>query len=532
MVIKEILMEHISRPPFDENGYAVYEGQSKKKKSTPLRWIIPAGLLAIVACIVIILCLRPKDVNPFCRKALKNAISDSFGTGDPMVRRLGFGDVREYMMGGNYELGTTISVQSVEAKEGTALFGLLDQIGLKPEDVPKGVGLGFTIEALEGKGAYENLSLAVSMIKLVLLRAWNDRESVTIASQRLHEDGLKFDYGKVLGSWKDNAAWSLVPADKRDGIKNQVQEILTSYKISSIISRLTKGTSPLSYFGSGYESAANALLRAISFEEAKNASGQRLQKKIHVGKENLLCYGYHAYIDTDEICKRLRTFTGISEKNLHYAKDAERIDALMFLTRKGEVISLEFSTELVIYGENIPLTLTYGASGERDPQDHFVMSLDLQMQNPVTVSFTKNTTQNAYGIRSTLDAEVEISGKKYSASLLSDCKDGGDIVTIEANTYVDGGSVGGLQAEAQVRAEEKECSLNFRKLRLWDTYTGTAVNLTWKINAGVKEDDTFSAKAPEVIHDVTEMTQEEWEAFYEKVKHNLDDYIDTLTDLI
>ena len=523
-------MEHISRPPFDENGYAVYEGQSKKKKSTPLRWIIPAGLLAIVVLVTVILCLRPKDPNEFCREALKDAVSDSFGSGDPMIHAIGLDSVREYMMGGNYSLGTTVAVQSIDAAENTALYKLIKKIGFEPKDIPKGVGVSLGLEALEGQGAYESVSLAISMIKLVLLRAWNNREAVTIASQRLHEDGLLLNYKELRDSWQNNPAWAFVPEKNRDKIINQVQEIIEKYKINSIFTRLTEGTSPFSYFGTGYASASKALFKKITFKEAKNASGQRLQEKIHVGKENLLCYGYQASIETDEICKRIRSLVGLSTQNLHYAEGSEEIEALMFLTRKGELISLEFSTELVVYGTNVPIHFFYQASGENDPQDHFTLTLELLMKEPVTIVFTKNTTVNAYGIRTTLEATADVKERRYSASLQAAFKDGGDIVTVDANTYIDGGSVGGLQATIQVSNEEKEWSVNFKDLKLWDTYTGTAVNLTWKITAAVKEDE-FSAKPPKVVHNVSEMSFEEWKEFYDKAKSNLEDYIDTLTDL-
>lgn len=531
MAKKEIPMEHISRPPFDENGYAVYEGQSKKKKSTPLRWIIPAGLLAIVAIVVIILCCRPKDSNAFCRKALKDAVSDSVGSGEPMIQAIGLDTIREYLMGGNYAINTTLAVQSVEADEGTLLYGLLDDIGFKPEEIPKGVGVAFGVEALEGQGAYESVSLAISMIRIVLLRAWSNKESITLASQRLHEEGLLLNYKEIRDSWQNNPGWALVPEKYRETIRNKAQEIISKYKINSIFARLTEGTSPFSYFGTGYESAVNALLRKISFEEAKNASGQRLQEKIHVGKENLLCYGYQATVKTDEICKRLRSLTGLSEKNLHFADGEEEIEALMFLTRKGEMISLDFSTAIIVYGEKVPVTFSYQASGENDPQDHFTMTLDLQMKEPVTFVFTKNTTENAYGIRSSLDASIDWKGVTYSASLQSNFKDGGDTVTIDANTYYNGGSIGGLQAVLQVTEDEQERNLNFTELKLWDTYTGTTVNLTWRIGVAVKEDE-FSAKPPKVVHNVSEMSEEEWKEFYDKVKNNLEDYIDTLSGLL
>lgn len=522
--------EHISRPPFDENGYAAYEGQSKKKSITPLRWIIPAGLLLIVAVIVLIIRFRPKEPGAFCRAAIKDAVTDSFGGGDPLIKALGLDDVRKMLESRDFTVDTVVAVQSIEAEEGTDLYDLVGLIGMKPEDIPSGIGLGVTVESRKDQGFHAKLAVTLSSIRLVLLRFWGNDSQMTVGSQRLAKEGLTFSYRELFDTWYDNPGWSLVPEEDREETKDDIRDFLTKYKILSILSRFIDGNSPLEYIGTGYDEAMDKLLSRIRFSEAKNASGRRVQEKFHVGGEYILSYGYHAEIDAEEICKRIRSVAGFSADEFKPANGAETIEAMLYITRRGELISIAFETEIDYKGKSVPFSFVYEAGGDLDPQDHFTINVKLGLgEDPIAITIAKDTVKNPYGIRSRWDGALQLGESSYAIQILSDFDPKSDKLNVTAKTFWNGASVGGLEAEGDLKADE-EYSLNFRKMKFWDTFSGATLNLTWKILVSPKE-DSFTTEPPKTLLDVNHMSEEEWNAFYEEVKENLDSYLEYIGDL-
>ena len=166
--------EFRSRPPFDETGHAAYETTKKHVKRTPLRWIIPAGILCVVAVIVLIVIYRPKDPEKFCRKAVKDAVSDSFGGGDPLVKALGLDAVRKTLESRDFTIDTVLAIQSAKGSEGSDLYKLTQLIGMTPEEIPESLGVGITLESKKDEGFHAKLSLTLSSIRLVLARFWGN----------------------------------------------------------------------------------------------------------------------------------------------------------------------------------------------------------------------------------------------------------------------------------------------------------------------------------------------------------------------
>ncbi len=522
--------EHSVRPPFDENGYAVYEGQSKRKKATPLWWIIPAGLLLIVAVIVLVIRFRPKEPGAFCRAAIKDAVTDSFGGGDPLIKSLGLDAVRKTLESKDFTIDTVLAIDSIEADEDTDLYNLVGLVGMEPGDIPSGVGVGFTVESKKDEGFHAKVAVTLSSIRLVLLRLWGNESEMTLASPRLAKEGLTFSYRELFDTWYDNAGWSLLPEESRDGTRDSVEGVLTKYKILSILSRFIDGNSPLQYFGEGYDKAMDNLLAKIRFTEAKNASGRRVQEKFHVGGEYILSYGYHAEIDTEEICKRVRSVTGFSAEDFKPAEGSEVVEAMLYITRRGELISVSFATEIDFRGTIVPLTFSYEASGDTDPQDRFTITAEIGLpENPISLTVSKNTVKNAYGIRSRWDGSLALDGSEYAIQIQSDYDPKGKKLDVAAKTFWNGTSVGGMEAEGEVKPEE-EYAMNFKKMKFWDTFSGSTLNLTWRFTVSPKEDD-FTTSPPKQLLDVNRMSEEEWEAFYEEVKDNLDSYLEYIGDM-
>ena len=523
--------EFRSRPPFDETGHAAYETTKKNVKRTPLRWIIPAGILCVVAVIILIVIYRPKDPEKFCRKAIKDAVSDSFGAGDPLIKELGLDAVRKTLESKDFTIDTVLAIQSAKAAEGSDLYKLTQMIGMTPEEIPESLGVGITVESKKDEGFHSKISLTLSSIRLVLLRLWGNDSEVTVSAPRLAKDSLRANYRELFDGWYDNAAWSLVPEESRQETKDDVKEFLDQYKIIAILSRFIDGNSPLVYIGQGYDEAMDNLLKKFTFSEAKNASGKRVQEKFHVGGEYILSYGYKAAIDAEEICKRIRSVTGLSAGDFKAAPGCETIEALLYITRRGELISLTIETEIVVKGKTVPLTCSYVASGEADPQDRFTLSFQTEIDgNPFAIKVSKDTVKNAYEVRSRWDGELKMNGSSYAINIQSSYDSSAKELTVSAKTFWDGVSVGTMEAKGNVKPQE-DYSMDFRKMAFHDTFSGTDLNLSWKFTVSPKKDD-FSTEPPVKAMDVNRMSEEDWEAFYEEMKTNLDEYMDYLDGLI
>lgn len=525
------MQEFVPRPPFDENGRAVYEGQSKKKPLTPLHWIIPAGLLAVVAVVVLVIVFRPKKPEPFCRAALKDAISDSFADGDPMMKELKLQSIRETIESKNYSVNTVLAVQSIDAPERTATYNLLDRFGMKPEDVPKGIGISVGVESKKDEGFQARIGIAFSSLQLTVLKLFGNDDRMTVASSRLLDGGLGFSYRELLDGWYDNVGWNLVNEDKRQETRDGIRNVMDRFRIEGLLSLFIDGQSPLQYFGEGYDVAIDNLLNKIHFEEAKNASGRRVQEKFHVGGERLLCYGYIGRFDAEEICKRIRAVTGLSKADFDVVEGSETIEAHLYITRRGELIFAEFSTDLSVLGRVVPLTLKYEASGTDDPQDHFILTVStIVADKAVSVKIEKNSAKSAYGVRSQWDGDLVIGDDTYGITIQSNYAPKDGKLEVVAKTFMDGSTVGGLEAEAQVRPDE-EYEMNFRSMKVWDTFSGTTFRLTWRFTVAPKN-DAFSSSEPARVRDVNRMTVQEWDELYEEIKENLNKYLQYLSDLI
>ena len=524
------MQEFIPRPPFDENGYAAYEEKQKKKKRTPLSWIIPAGLLLIVAGVTLFLLLRPKNPDKFCRAALKNAITDSFAGGDPLVRELGIDQIRKTLESKDFTINTVLAVQSVSANEGTGIYNLLSEIGWEPEDVPKGLGVAIGVESKKGEGFQGRIGIALSSIQLTVIRLFGNRERLTVTSPKLLKGGVGFAYDELFDTWEENPGWALLSEEKRDSVKSDIRDFLTKYRVTGILSLLLSDNSPIKYFGEGYDSAINTLLSRIRFEEAKNASGRRVQEKFHIGGEHVLCYGYNAYINAEEICKRIRAITGLKAEEFKPADGADQVEARLYITRRGELIEADLSTEFIVLGVPVPVELKYTASGDDDPQDHFTLTAGTVInEKPFAIEITKNSSKNAYGVKSQWDASLKKDGESYGITIASTFDPKEEKLNVSAKTFLGGFTVGSLEAEAEVRKDE-EYEMNFRTMKVWDTYSGTKLDLSWKFTVAPKEDG-FSAEAPSEIRDINHLNEQEWNNLYDEIKTNLDNYLDFLSGM-
>lgn len=519
-------MEYNTRPPFDERGYAAYQGQSKKKSATPLRWIIPAGLLAVIILVVIVTGRRPGKTEEFCRNAIEDALVDSFGTGDPLVKELRLDKLSKTLSSRNYALDTTLSVGSIDAAPGTMIYNLLDEIGVRPDEIPSGLGISFMIDSRKDQGIYGRASLAYSAIKIALLKLWGDGKGIIAHASRFTETGLTAEYQKLLDTWQDNVLWGLLPEKTAQEVKDSLKGFFTMNKLVLSVQEV-RNSLPA---GQSFSEALGNLLSKVRFSEEKNASGRIVQEKISVGGEYILCYAYRAEIDTNEVCKRLAAITGLKREDIVCTPDYETTKARLFITRRGELVSVDFETEVEVLGKRLPITFAYKATGEKDPQDAFSLTLHVWAdEEPIVFECQKRSGRNANSVRSEWKASLMVAGQSFGIDLQSNYARKDGAIEISAKTYWDEVSVGGLEASGRITPED-EFSMTLSKMKFWDTFSGEAVTIGWRLNVAPKEGE-LSERPPKKLLDVTVMSREEWDAFYKELKDNIDKYMKTLSGL-
>jgi hypothetical protein len=123
-----------------------------------------------------------------------------------------------------------------------------------------------------------------------------------------------------------------------------------------------------------------------------------------------------------------------------------------------------------------------------------------------------------------------MNGSSYAINIQSSYDSADKKLSVTAKTFWDEVSVGTMEAKADVKPQE-EYGMDFRSMKFHDTFSGTDLDLSWKFTVSPKKDD-FSTQPPVKTLDINRMSEEEWEAFYEDVKANIDEYMEYLGDLM
>ncbi len=470
----------LSRPPFDENGYAMWEETEKpKKKKTPLWWMIPAGLLVIFAIVGIAVKLWNRHTpEELCRYAIADAYFGGFGYEDPLMRELRFAETVELLKSGRF--GAEFSVNCKESSfslVGTPLEEPLAEQGL-PADTSLLAGLGFAIDGSVWDGELAGrLRASYSVIRLTILEGACLQNTVYLSAPKLYGSVLSAKRDALANAWEQLPQWSLLPEKWRQTgtaliesgarLSTQVQKTWESVKQAFYASNDTTGE------------FLNRVLSCFSYEKLTDEDGKQVTKKLAVGKKMTTCDGYRIVGKAQASAEVLTSSFDERAAMLEFAGENDGdIEAVLYLTEDAQLVLLETTLRVTVDGRAHTLALTWKCTGESDPQHVMEITAELTGgEMPYSVCLKKNTKETREEVFGRWTGELLLGESTYGIVCETTVDRLKQTVEFSGNTYWDERTIGEYTANATQRFEDEGVSVDFADIELRDTFSDETMRL-------------------------------------------------------
>lgn len=521
----------LTRPPFDEHGYAMWEADAPEhgKKQTPRWWIVPAGLLVVaVVAAILVWSLRPKYTpEELCMHAIADAFFDTFGYEEPLVKELGLSDAADMISGGRYEgeiqlnyRDSNIDIADTSAGKWLSNKGIPTDISIL-----SGFGVSTDFSAWDDI-SFGRLRLSYGGIKLSVLEGYAAQGDVYVASPKLLTKVLKVDTERLPQEWESMALWSLLSEEQQTNGKALVSDLLAG--ANDLKGQLTDAEG---VFYAAFDTTGaflDDILSCYTYEVAVDENGKALTKKFPVGSKKEACQGYVVRGDGKALGELLcRAFGLEAESIVISGTDAGQMEAMVYLTKDAELVFLE-TTISVRIGKNVyAFDIEVQCSGDEDPQHNAEMCIGVSGDGVVLeLTLKKNTKVSRETVNSRISGELVVGAEEeaesYGIVLTTEYSRMTGGLSIEANTYWDEETVGAFETYGTLVWEEGGLVLELGKMTFRNTFNGEELVLGLKV---ALRPLTEAPRLPQDTVDVLSMSEEDARSLWEELYSNLKWYL-------
>ncbi len=521
----------LTRPPFDENGYAMWEEGPilQAKKQTPRRWIVPAGLLVVaVVAVILVLVLRPKYTpEELCMHAIADAFFDTFGYEEPLAKELGLADAANMITDGRYngELQLNYRSSDINLADSPAGKWLSDK-GL-PTDlgILSGFGMSADFSAWDDI-SFGRLRLSYGGIKLSVLEGYASQGDVYLASPKLLSKVLKVDTERFPQEWENAALWSLLSEEQQTKGKESVSNLLA--RANDLKGQLADAEG---VFCAAFDTTGaflDDILSCYTYEVALDEKGKELTKKFPVGSKKETCRGYIVRGDGQELGELLCRAFGLDVDSIVIGgADDGQMEAMIYLTKDAELVFLETTISVKIGKLAYAFDIEIQCSGDDDPQNNAEMRIGVSGEGlEVIVTLKKNTKVSRETVNSRISGEMVVGAQEeaesYGIVLVMEYSRMTGGLSITANTYWDEETVGAFETYGTWVWEDGGLALSLDKMIFRDTFNGEEMVLGLKVSLSPR---TEVLKLPENSVDVLSVSEEEARSLWEELYSNLKWYL-------
>ncbi len=531
--------QRMSRPPFDEHGYAMWDTQDtyiERRKKTPRWWLIPAGLLVIALIVGVVWILKPKKTTEeLCHEALADALRDMLGYEEPLANELRIADLVELVQSKQFTGETSIALEDANVNlEGTTLEDWLTDKGL-PLDLSMLSGIGIVADtAVNGSQSHSRLRLSYSGIRMTAAELFTDAEALYLTSPKLFDAVLRIEPDRVRDEWETSPLWGALSENQAKSFKNLLAK---GEDLFVAVGEELDGAKEI--FGAAFDTSGefmDRLLSCYTYEKATDEEGNEITEKFPVGKRMASCKAYiirgDAVALSDLLCRAFGVETGTVRV---LGQTDEQPEATLYLTKAGELIRMEASCVLAIGERSYPFSIELQCSGEDDPQHNVVLRAAVGLETTdILLELKKNTKVNRTEIESRINGDLVITTKEtgetesYGIVFLAEYDRLADTMDLTVNTYWDDRTVGALETRGTFSWEDGACEIRFPSIRFRDTFNGNEGVVSWDVSLAPYDEEPELPK--ENVLDVFEMSQDEVAAWKEDLIKNLKWYLSVLSD--
>ena len=420
------------RPPFDSDGNVVWTTEEKPMKKKALQWwvwLIPVGLICVIGiCVLIYRSANRRTPQELCRDALRDALEESVGYREPMMKVMRVEELAGYLRDMPTEVGLSLQLQNTNMTLADLGIGSAENT-TKLSDY-RGMGLTF-LTVYDGKASSVDVRFAVSALSLSVIQARYEKGELLIASPKLIKEVLSVPVADVSGQWKQAAAWTLLEEADREAAQKVIGLGVDYGSRAIAILKSARDTIVAAYPGG--ESQLDRIVDAISYEQLKDDKGKELTERIVVGSEKIPCYVFQIQVDEQtfyDVADRLAAAIGkvaggegsdgsAAAEAFHNAwkldpqpDGGNGVKVLAYVTKDGELAQITADVNGFVNGKTAHFTAKLRCMGSEDPQDKLFLTINGDVDGQLyELSAKKTTKADRSRVSSQFDISLMIPGR-------------------------------------------------------------------------------------------------------------------------
>ncbi len=518
------MSEWISRPPFDEKGYAggVVPGNRKKRKIR--RWLLPALLCATVIVGAVLL-RRNRTPEERCYTALLEAFAYGCGYESPVLSAMDLRALAELVQSGKLQADWKVSLESSNVD--LAEMGLADYVD--SDDIPDvnllaGVGLRSKLSVYGKEATSHGLYVSYGALAFPLTELYVSGDKIAFAVPQLSKKVIRVAPDKLLKDWNRLPQWEWADESMQDDIRKK-------------IAGAAEGITAAKAAGNRFLDTIYGIDGKYWKEFLKSFTVEKMQTKeenatrhLYVGGKKQVCQGYRLQAESKKLTEKLMQILGKSEDALRLAgTDSDTVEVRIYLTKGGELAMLECECSLWLGEIHYPMQITVELTGKTHSADDFTISISTGAEKKEICSVKRSLVRDGKTIEGIVQAKIAYGKLDRSGEAHYVLDTAKRRMECEMSYAVRGNVQGTASFEATFTSDEEQWKASLKKLKFTDPGNGDYVSVNTNLTVSPL---TKAPSAPEgEEQDLFVMTREDWEKIKEEITENMQTFVDLFDKL-
>lgn len=515
------MSEWISRPPFDEKGYAGGVIPDNKKKRKIWRWLLPA-LICVAIVIGVLMYRQMHSPEVRCYVALSETFAHGLGYESPLFSEMDLRNLVKMVQTGKIQADWKVSLESsnIDLAE-TDLADYVDSGYLPNINLLAGMGIRSKLSVYGTEATSHNLYVSYGALAFPVSELYVSGDKVAFSVPELSNKVLSIAPSRLVNEWDKLPQWDWVDANWKENVQNAVDAV--KERIPEVKQNLSKGSN---LFDTIYEPNGEfqkELLHSFSVEKISSKK-ENAVRHLYVGGKKQVCQGYVMRAESKVLTEKVLQILGQPEDAFRLTgNNSDAVEMIIYITKGGELALLDFECVLWVGEKQYPVQIVAELTGKKYSVDDFVVTVSTGEEKSEIFTIKRSLVRKGKKIEGNLQAKVTYDKFEWNGELEYDLDTAKHRMECEMSHAVNKNVWGTVSFEVTFASDSDQWKATVKKLKFTDPGNGNYVSVNTNLTIDPITQAPSAPKGTEL--DVFNMTEDDLKKIKEEINDNIQSFV-------